>query len=63
MTTIQDVAREAGMSPGNLYRYFASKDAIVAGYRHGARVVTSAAIIMISLFVLLWQPVVLASGA
>ncbi len=29
--TMQDVAREAGMSPGNLYRYFASKDAIVAG--------------------------------
>lgn len=31
VATIQDVAREAGMSPGNLYRYFASKDAIVAG--------------------------------
>lgn len=31
-----------GMSP---------KDAIVAGYRHGARVVTSAAVIMISVFV------------
>ena len=30
-TTVQDVAREAGMSPGNLYRYFPSKDAIVAG--------------------------------
>jgi AcrR family transcriptional regulator len=29
--TMQDVAREAGMSPGNLYRYFPSKDAIVAG--------------------------------
>jgi AcrR family transcriptional regulator len=29
--TMQDVASEAGMSPGNLYRYFASKDAIVAG--------------------------------
>ncbi|PZU92761.1 MAG: TetR/AcrR family transcriptional regulator [Chelatococcus sp.] len=27
--TMQDVAREAGMSPGNLYRYFASKDAII----------------------------------
>jgi AcrR family transcriptional regulator len=30
-TTMQDVAAEAGMSPGNLYRYFASKDALVAG--------------------------------
>ncbi len=30
-TTMQDVAAEAGMSPGNLYRYFRSKDMIVAG--------------------------------
>ncbi len=30
-TTMQDVAAEAGMSAGNLYRYFPSKDAIVAG--------------------------------
>ena len=30
-TTMQDVAAEAGMSPGNLYRYFPSKNAIVAG--------------------------------
>ncbi|MBN9445142.1 TetR/AcrR family transcriptional regulator [Bosea sp. (in: a-proteobacteria)] len=29
--TMQDVAMEAGMSPGNLYRYFSSKDAIIAG--------------------------------
>ncbi|MCU0883683.1 MAG: TetR/AcrR family transcriptional regulator [Beijerinckiaceae bacterium] len=29
--TMQDVAMEAGMSAGNIYRYFASKDAIVAG--------------------------------
>jgi TetR/AcrR family transcriptional repressor of uid operon len=28
--TMQDVAAEAGMSPGNLYRYFPAKDAIVA---------------------------------
>jgi AcrR family transcriptional regulator len=28
---MQDVAVEAGMSPGNLYRYFPSKDALVAG--------------------------------
>jgi AcrR family transcriptional regulator len=30
-TTMQDVAAEAGMSPGNLYRYFRSKEMIVAG--------------------------------
>ena len=30
-TTMQDVAVEAVMSPGNLYRYFPSKDALVAG--------------------------------
>jgi AcrR family transcriptional regulator len=29
-TTMHDVAVEAGMSPGNLYRYFPSKDALVA---------------------------------
>lgn len=30
-TTMQLVAREAGMSPGNIYRYFPSKNAIVEG--------------------------------
>ena len=30
-TTMQDVAAEARMSPGNLYRYFASKNALIAG--------------------------------
>jgi AcrR family transcriptional regulator len=30
-TTMQDVARDAGMVPGNLYRYFPSKNAIIAG--------------------------------
>jgi AcrR family transcriptional regulator len=30
-TTMQDVASEVGMSPGNLYRYFPSKDALAAG--------------------------------
>ena len=30
-TTMHDVATEAGMSAGNLYRYFPSKDAIVVG--------------------------------
>jgi len=41
-TTMQDVAGEAGMSPGNLYRYFRSKDVIVAGLaeRDRARVMS-----------------------
>jgi AcrR family transcriptional regulator len=30
-TTMQDIAAEAGMSPGNLYRYFDAKEAVVAG--------------------------------
>ncbi len=30
-TTMQDIAAEAGMSPGNLYRYFVSKDAVMEG--------------------------------
>src|SRR5271154_894437 len=30
-TTMQGVADEAGMSAGNLYRYFPSKEAIVEG--------------------------------
>lgn len=30
-STMQMVAREAGMSPGNLYRYFSSKDALIIG--------------------------------
>ncbi|MCP1539663.1 TetR/AcrR family transcriptional regulator [Methylorubrum extorquens] len=30
-TTMQDLAREASMSPGNIYRYFDSKEAVVLG--------------------------------
>lgn len=37
-TTMQDVAAEAGMSPGNIYRYFSSKDALIAGMTERDRV-------------------------
>ena len=30
-TSMQQICAEAGMSPGNLYRYFPSKEAIIAG--------------------------------
>ncbi|HEV7257793.1 MAG TPA: TetR/AcrR family transcriptional regulator [Bosea sp. (in: a-proteobacteria)] len=40
--TMQDVASEAGMSPGNLYRYFASKDAIIAGMAERDRTLIAA---------------------
>lgn len=30
-TSMQQICTEAGMSPGNLYRYFPSKEAIIAG--------------------------------
>jgi AcrR family transcriptional regulator len=29
--SMQDICAEAGMSPGNLYRYFPSKEALIAG--------------------------------
>lgn len=41
-TTMQDVAAEAAMSPGNLYRYFTSKSAIVAGLTERDRAEVSA---------------------
>ena len=30
-TSMQEICAEAGMSPGNLYRYFPSKEALIAG--------------------------------
>lgn len=41
-TTMQDVATEASMSAGNLYRYFASKEAIVSGLAERDRELLSA---------------------
>ncbi|MFJ7437415.1 TetR/AcrR family transcriptional regulator [Methylorubrum thiocyanatum] len=37
-TTMQDLAREASMSPGNIYRYFDSKEAVVLGLAERDRV-------------------------
>ena len=38
-TSMNDICQAAGMSPGNLYRYFPSKEAIIAGIteRHRAQ--------------------------
>lgn len=40
--TMNDVAAEAGMSPGNLYRYFANKDTIIAGIAERDRMTIAA---------------------
>ncbi|KQP21840.1 TetR family transcriptional regulator [Methylobacterium sp. Leaf102] len=36
-TTMQDLAREAAMSPGNFYRYFESKEALILGWAERER--------------------------
>ena len=38
-TSMGDICQAAGMSPGNLYRYFPSKESIIAGIteRHRAQ--------------------------
>src|SRR3954471_12703655 len=36
--SMQDICAEAGMSAGNLYRYFRSKEAIIAAISEGERV-------------------------
>lgn len=45
--SMQDICSEAGMSPGNLYRYFASKEALIAGIceRNRADAVASFALV------------------
>lgn len=41
-TTMQDICREAGLSPGAVYRYFASKEAIISSSCEGTREVNLA---------------------
>jgi AcrR family transcriptional regulator len=41
-TSMQQICAEAGMSPGNLYRYFPSKEAIIAGITERDRADVSA---------------------
>lgn len=41
--SMQDIAAAAGMSPGNLYRYFASKTAIIEAFAEAEREESSAA--------------------
>jgi AcrR family transcriptional regulator len=45
--SMQEICTEAGMSPGNLYRYFASKEALIAGIseRNRADAVASFALV------------------
>jgi AcrR family transcriptional regulator len=45
--SMQDICGEAGMSPGNLYRYFPSKEALIAGIseRNRAEAVASFAMV------------------
>ena len=40
--SMQDICAEAGMSPGNLYRYFPSKEALIAGITERSRVQAAA---------------------
>src|SRR5216110_1869083 len=40
-TSMQEICTEAGMSPGNLYRYFRSKEDIIAGIAERDRAETA----------------------
>ena len=42
--SMQDICAEAGMSPGNLYRYFPSKEALIAGIAERDRAEVGAAV-------------------
>ena len=42
--SMQDICAEAGMSPGNLYRYFRSKEALIAGISERNRAQAAAAL-------------------
>jgi len=49
-TTMQDIAAEAKMSPGNLYRYFPSKDAMAAGLAERDRAQREKAILCLEIW-------------
>jgi TetR/AcrR family transcriptional regulator, repressor for uid operon len=46
--SMQEICAEAGMSPGNLYRYFPSKEALIAGISERNRAEAAASIARVS---------------
>src|SRR5258705_13758773 len=46
-TSMQEICAEAGMSPGNLYRYFASKEALITGIVEANRAEAAASFIAV----------------
>jgi len=47
-TSMQEICAEAGMSPGNLYRYFRSKEEIIAGIAERDRAETAQSLAAVS---------------
>src|SRR6201991_2298922 len=45
--SMQEICAEAGMSPGNLYRYFPSKEALIAGISERNRADAVASFVMV----------------